>query len=489
MAFVSENYTNNNYVSRWKHSKPVPEIIKSCTSQEFDTIIQLISDTLTKLRETTSSLQFQEILNSKIVEMQNSMKHEFDQKLNAIENENFSKFNIEIQKLEQRKKELEMLLEQSNKSYNELNSNFEHLNSTANNKIEQIQYVMKKEYENNLKNVNDEISNKFNSEIERLQKNKDNLQLSLDQSVKSYENLQSVSSTQFEKTLNSMLQKQKESHESQINMINTLYKEQISKLQLSLDQYTKQKITEQNSSLKGKVGETNFDILVEQHTTWTIENTSGTAQHCDRFGIINGCKTLFEIKNYSNNVPKKEIDKFKRDLEVHKDCPVGIFISLNTKIVGAPQEFFYSEITNSNQTLIYIQQFMLNDPVSLFSIIESIIKLGNTLYNKCITYNDIEDNSIQDKIDSIKQLLINEIKNISSLLIEINKNKKLIVEKVNDNYNLVKNNLDKMKYTFEGIFKLFFGSEEDIIMSPPPEAKKAKSNRKPTSSSALILEQ
>lgn len=478
MAFVSENYDYNNYVSTWKHSKPVPEIIKSCTSQEFDTIIQLISDTLTKLRETTTSLQFQEILNSKIVEIQESMKKDFDQKLKNVENENLSKFNIEIGKLEQSKKELEILLEQSNNSYNELSSNFEYLNSTAKSKVEELQYVMKKEYEHNLKLLNDEMATKFNSEIERLQKNKESLQLSLDQSVKSYENLQSVSSTQFEKTLNNMLQKQKEGHESQINMINTLYKEQISKLQLSLDQYTKQKITEQNSSLKGKVGETNFDTLVEQHTTWTIENTSGTAQHCDRFGIINGCKTLFEIKNYSNNVPKKEIDKFKRDLEVHKDCPVGIFISLNTKIVGAPQEFFYSEITNSNQTLIYIQQFMLNEPVSLFSIIESIIKLGNTLYNKCITYNDIEDNSIQDKIEGIKQLLIDEIRNISSLLIEINKNKKLMVEKINDNYNLVKNNLDKMKYTFEGIFKLFFGIEEDIVMAPPPEAKKARPNKK-----------
>lgn len=430
MAFISENYDSNKYVSIWNHTKPIPEVLKSCSTQEFDTIIQLVSDTVIKLRETTNSLQFQDILNRKILEIQNSIQSEYETKLNSIQSETTRKFNIEIERLQKSKQELQVSLDQSIKSYQNLNLNFE--------------------------------------------------------------NLQTSSVNQFDKTLNTMLQKQKESYESQIQMLDKVYKEQISNLQNSLEQYTKQSIKDQNSSLKGKVGETSFDSLVEQHTSWTIENTAGSAQHCDRFGIIHGCKTLFEIKNYSNTIPKKEVDKFKRDMEVHKDCPVGVFISLNTNIVGAPQDFFYSEITNSNQTLIYIQKFMLNEPISLFPVIDSIIKLGNTLYNKSIN-NTIEDNDVQTKIDSIKPILVNEIKSIGSILNELNNNKKLIIEKVNEHHNSIKTHIDRMKYTFEKIFSILFNDkeiiQEDVVMAPPPEAKKARSSKKSTSSSVLFLEQ
>lgn len=428
MAFISENYDSNKYVSIWNHDKPIPEILRSCTIKEFNTIIQLVADTVVKMRETTNSLQFQDILNRKILEIQNSMQTEYEAKLSNIQSETIRKFNLEIERLQKSKLDLQVSLDQSLKSYQSLNMNFE--------------------------------------------------------------NLQISSVNQFDKTLNNMLQKQKESYESQIQMLDKVYKEQISNLQTSLEQYNKQSFKEQNSSLKGKVGETSFDALVEQYTSWTIENTAGSAQHCDRFGIIHGCKTLFEIKNYSNNVPKKEIDKFKRDMEVHKDCPIGVFISLNTNIIGAPQEFFYSEITNSNQTLIYIQKFMQNEPISLFPVVDSIIKLGSTLYNKSTT-NCVEDNDVQLKIDSIKPILINEIKSIGSVLNELNNNKKLIIEKVNEHHNSIKTHVDRMKYTFEKIFSILFNDkdaiQEDILMSPPPEAKKQKSNKKSISSSALVI--
>lgn len=431
MAFISENYETNKYVSVWNHTKSIPEIIKTSSIQEFDTVIQLVADTLFKLRETSNSLQFQDILNRKIVEIQTKTQKEFEQQLESINYETTRKFNIEIEKIQKSKQQLEISLEQSLKSYQSLNYNFENLQSTTN--------------------------------------------------------------SSFEKTMNSMLEKQKESYESHIQTLDKVYKDQIVSLQNSLDHFTKQSIKDQNSSLKGKVGETNFDILVDQHTTWDIQNTAGSAQHCDRFGIIHGCKTLFEIKNYSNNVPKKEIDKFKRDMEVHKDCPIGVFISLNTNIIGAPQDFFYSEITNANQTLLYIQRFMYNEPISLFSIIDSIIKLGNTLYNKSIT-TTTEEHDIQSKIDSIKPILLNEIKNIGSVINELNNNKKLIIEKINDHHNSIKTHIDRMKYMFEKIFSLLFNDkeiiQEDIIMAP--DAKKPRSNKKNnitcSSSSALILE-
>ena len=470
MAFISENYDSNKYVSVWTHDTPIPEIIKSCSIQEFHTVLQLVADTLSKLRETSNSIQFQDVLNRKIIEIQTKTQKEFEQRLETINNETTRKFNAEIEKLQKAKQQLEISLEQSLKSYQSLNYNFENLQSTTNTQFEKTINTMLQKQKESYESQNKSLNCNF-------------------------QNLQSTTNSQFEKTINTMLQKQKESYESQIQMLDSVYREQINTLQVSLDNYTKQSINDQNSSLKGKLGETNFDTLVEQHTIWNIENTSGLAQHCDRVGIINGCKTLFEIKNYSNNVPKKEIDKFKRDMEFRKECPVGIFISLNTNIVGAPQEFFYSEITNENQTLIYIQKFMLNEPISLFSVIDSIIKLGNTLYNKSIT-NTVEENDIQSKIDTIKPKLVEQIKKISAVLNEINNNKRNLIEKVNSNHEYVKNYIDNVRFSFETIFNILFNSkeeiQEDIVISPPPEAKKARSNKKAIttiSSSASILEQ
>lgn len=468
MSFISENYDSNKYVSIWNHGKSIPEIIKTCSVQEFDTVLQLVADTIFKLRETSNSAHFQDILNRKIIEIQTKTQKEFEQRLETINNDTTRKFNIEIEKLQKAKQQLEISLEQSLKSYQSLNYNFENLQSTTTTQFEKT----------------------INSMLQKQKESYDSQNKSLNCN---FQNLQSTTNTQFERTINTMLQKQKESYESQIQMLDNVYREQINTLQESLHHYTKQSINDQNSSLKGKVGETNFDTLVEQHTTWNIENTAGSAQHCDRFGIIQGCKTLFEIKNWTYNIPKKEIDKFKRDMEAHRDCPVGIFISLNTNIVGAPQDFFYSEITNSNQTLIYIQKFMINEPISLFSVIDSIIKLGNTLYNKSITSN-IEENDIQSKIDSIKPKLVEQIKKISSVLNEINNNKRNLIEKVNSNHEYVKNYIDNVRFTFETIFNILFNTkeeiQEDIIMASPPEAKKAKSNKKSTtSSSVVVLEQ
>jgi hypothetical protein len=256
---------------------------------QFEIILLLASEALQTLHDKTSSLQFQEILSKKINEVTNqkeceisSLQRDFQNKMTFEKSQTEKTYTSEIVKKDTRIRELEIAFDQTSKSYMLLNQNF------------------------------------------------------LD--------LQSSSHESFQKNISSVLDKQKATYDSQIAMLDKVYKEQISSLQESLAHHTKHALKDSNSSLKGKIGETGFDALVERHTTWEIENTSGTPQSCDRFGTIRGCKTLFELKNYSQNVPRKEVDKFKRDMELHGDCPVGIFISYNTNIVGAPQDFFFSEI-------------------------------------------------------------------------------------------------------------------------------------------------
>jgi hypothetical protein len=115
------------------------------------------------------------------------------------------------------------------------------------------------------------------------------------------------------------------------------------------------KLTESGnkSVLKGGMGERLIERIVKYNfPDYTIVNTSKETGSGDyMLNLPSGDAILFEIKNYKSPIPKKEIDKFKRDLTKtgHK---IGIFISLYSGIVGKKR--FYIENYNEKQKIIYI---------------------------------------------------------------------------------------------------------------------------------------
>ena len=69
---------------------------------------------------------------------------------------------------------------------------------------------------------------------------------------------------------------------------------------------------------------------------------------------VNG-NVLVEVKNYSNTVPKKEVEKFKRDLET-SGMKAGVFWSLNTRIAGiGDYRFMETTVAGVAIPVIYIQ--------------------------------------------------------------------------------------------------------------------------------------
>lgn len=414
MAFINEQKDTNYYISSWRHTSQVSEILKSCSVEEFETILKLSYESLKSLRESSSSLQFQEILNKKLVEKEKQKQHEIEQLYSQLE----SKRNIETTRLQNQIKELQSHLEQANVSYQSLNKNFHQV--------------------------------------------------------------QNDSHTLFNKSLEHAVTHVQNQH----SKVEHMYKEQIHNLQKQLEEYSKTTITNSVSSNKGKSGEQNFDALVESFTTWDLKDTAKTPQSCDRFGEIRGCKTLFEIKNYSHNVPKKEVDKFKRDLEVHKDCPLGIFISLNTNIIGAPQDFFYTEFTNSNQLLLYIQQFNNHDVESILTILNSLVDVALLLYNKSSVSE--KDDSVQNKIDSIKPILQMEINNIAYIIKENNTNTKFILETIQKHHSSLKHHLEKVQFTFTTLLQRLF-DDMMIVETSNDELKPVKKRQKRKSLNNQII--
>lgn len=100
-----------------------------------------------------------------------------------------------------------------------------------------------------------------------------------------------------------------------------------------------------NSSKKGSITENLGDEIFNEHlckNTYSVINTSKTSNSADRKISKGKFELLFDWKCYSKNVPVKEVEKLKRDMEF-QDMRCGIIASVDTsvsKYTNTDIEFF-----------------------------------------------------------------------------------------------------------------------------------------------------
>ena len=194
---------------------------------------------------------------------------------------------IEKKKRDKEREMIDELREEKNRIKNELISDFTLKTETINTelilmrkKVELLgdkRLVMQKEHHNNLTNQKDEMERKLTEQRENYEKKLDELR------------------------------------EKLINMSN---------------------ITNV-SSKKGQEGENwVFNELVRQFKSSQVEDCHAQGHKGD-FTVSQGeMKGMFESKNYTRNVPKREIKKFRSDIENNADLRYGIMLSLKSGIVN-----------------------------------------------------------------------------------------------------------------------------------------------------------
>lgn len=213
-------------------------------------------------------------------------------KLKQMYQQENSELREKVKKLEKKKREKEReltdeLREEKTRIRNELINDFTQKTETINTelilmrkKVEQLgdkRLVMQKEHHNNLSNQKDEMERKLTEQRENYEKKLDELR------------------------------------EKLINMSN---------------------ITNV-SSKKGQEGENwVFNELVRQFKSSQVEDCHAKGHKGD-FTVSQGeMKGMFESKNYTRNVPKREIKKFRSDIENNADLRYGIMLSLKSGIVN-----------------------------------------------------------------------------------------------------------------------------------------------------------
>jgi len=186
---------------------------------------------------------------------------------------------------------------------------------------------MIKEYEETIEKLNHQIIN--TDELKEL-KHKNSL---IEQECNHYKHMSNV-------------------YEQQITSLNdqiTYYKERINELNDTMEKYKEYKELYEGTRKGTHYEEHFFDKLCEYNETylgniWSIENVSSNPYSGDF--ILKHQYTNFTImidtKNYSKTVPKREIDKFKRDMK-HKDNLFHCGILLSTHNISNKKPYTYEE--------------------------------------------------------------------------------------------------------------------------------------------------
>ena len=128
---------------------------------------------------------------------------------------------------------------------------------------------------------------------------------------------------------------------------------------------------------------------------------------------------MLEIKNYKINVPKKEIDKFHRDL-INNDYDASIFISINSGITGYKNKFSYEMI--GNKFAIYLSNTGTDGLSISWAIlfIKASLKLTKKLLHKNKNNINIINNFIENKLKLLKNCIV-DANNINDSLIKMKK--------------------------------------------------------------------
>lgn len=427
LALVSETFENGEWTSIFHHTESIYPLVKGLSQDDFLTVIHLAASALTHLQTSSEKIQYKE----------------------ALEKE------IQLHTLR--------IKEASQKAYDAL--------------------LFEKESD----------SSKTTIEINRLKAMINELQIKNDNIQSQFAELHSISQETFNTNLNAMRAEKDEQYSKEITRMREETKERIEEIKkIYSENDLRIKKESAVSSEIGKKGELDFEELVAQYTKWgALRKTSKIAHNADWGCNIRKCNTLFEVKNYSDDIPLREITKFEEDIKSHGEVHFGVFISLNTELQG---KRFKNDITidwtSKSQMLIYVSSLRSQDIKSVFLFLDMCSDIAYRYY---MLANDRPDDSqecirLQSQIQTMKILIDKEFASIADWLRDIKTDHKNAVELLNKNHVLNVSRITHMKTTFLHMFEVigqpFEEPSEPPVSSIPPVAPPKKRSSKKVSESS-----
>jgi hypothetical protein len=198
-----------------------------------------------------------------------------------------------------------------------------------------------------------------------------------------------------------------------------------------------------SSVLKGQDGEHYFKAIAKEKMNWDLIKMPTFS--CDYSATINNTPVLFEIKNYGHAVKSDEVKKFLRDMKLHPEVPVGVFISLVTNIQGRdPNVPIGIEWINDSQCAMYFQSCAEIDVEYTLSIINQVIRITQA-FNSIIESRELDSSEpiFKTRIDQAKVYLDRMVTRGNKLMKKIVSDKKQQIDLIEMN---TTHNLSELKY-------------------------------------------
>ena len=278
--------------------------------------------------------------------------------------------NIQLWKNKEWQQKLIQLEENKNDIIKNLNQSMEKLvekqaekNIEHKSEIENIKYDLKEKYKLIYSTQINEITDKNTMYLEQITNEKNKVWELKDS---------------FHKTLNEKLdiiRKEKDelrnNYQNKMESQRKVYESQLDK---EREKYLAIHKRNENSTLLGQDGEEfTYHTLNRLFPKSEVIDTHTEKESGDFRLIYNNLTLLLEVKNYSGNVLKKEIVKFRRDMECQSEAKGGVFISLKSGI--SAREDFGLEVSNGKPIifLTYTKDNMKKIKLAV-KIIEMLVK-------------------------------------------------------------------------------------------------------------------
>ncbi len=288
-----------------------------------------------------------------------------------------------------------------------------------------------------------------------------------------YEGLKEAVSESFRSALETV----KESHHSEIDRVRSEYKERMADMKVDVEREwsalrsEQEKLRKTASSVKkGALGEQGIREFIDGYTRWKIiEDSSKTAQAADCVVMIDGVECRFEVKNYSNVVPLKEVTKFARDMQTHPESKVGVFLSLNTTISGKSGDgILRVEWSPLGQIMIYIQKFCEQDPVAIASFLENCVGIYKYVEKSVVgngkgRKNEGDNSDVHDHykgiIDQVGLYLEKELVRLGEMILCAGHDKKNLYDLIEKQHSNYKYQFGQLKSALETMVCILSGKE------------------------------
>jgi hypothetical protein len=365
-ALISERFEGGQWISSFRHTESIREAMQPIKKEEFSTLIRLAAASLASMQKQATDVQYKDSLDKEVEEQTLKIRQKAELDLDRV----LSEKQQEVTRLKTMITELQTQREMQMKT--------EH------------------EYRASLRSLQEDKQSTHAKEVERLHTYTQGLQAQILQS-------QERSQQAFQGSLQAI----EERYSKEVERVREDMRVRVLELQTLL---TKAEESRKVGSCDiGQRGEREFEELVAEFTHWgTLENTSKQAHSADWSCIVRKCKIFFEVKNYVSDIPKAEVTKFEKDMSLHSDAPLGVFLSLKSRLQGKKyNDLITIEWSPSSQMLIYINFFHRQDMKSVFSFLDVCIDVALRTYRLAQSIPNESEESVrmQENILKVRAIL------------------------------------------------------------------------------------